>query len=56
MVPQVFAQLAHDSSTNHEKKLVGEKMLEVKLDGVRVVTIVYPDGKVDRVVTIVQKW
>ena len=36
----------HDLQT-HEKKLVGEKMLEVKLDGVRVVTIVYPDGKVD---------
>ena len=46
MVPVFTCQLAHDSA-NHEKKLVGEKMLEVKLDGVRVVTIVYPDGKVD---------
>ena len=46
MVPVFTCQLAHDS-TNHEKKLVGKKMLEVKLDGVRVVTIVYPDGKVD---------
>ena len=47
MVP-VFTlpNLSYDSA-NHEKKLVGEKMLEVKLDGVRVVTIVYPDGKVD---------
>ena len=46
MVPVFTCQLAHDSA-NHEKKLTGEKMLEVKLDGVRVITIVYPDGKVD---------
>ena len=45
-VPVFTCQLAHDSA-NHEKKLVGKKMLEVKLDGVRVITIVYPDGKVD---------
>ena len=46
MVPVFTCQLAHDSA-NHEKKLVGEKMLEVKLDGVRTLAIVHPDGKVD---------
>lgn len=38
-------QLAHDSA-NHEKQLVGKKLVEVKLDGVRVITIVYPNGTV----------
>ena len=46
MVPVFTCQLAHDSA-NHEKKLVGKKMLEVKLDGVRTLAIVHPDGKVD---------
>jgi DNA ligase-1 len=40
-------QLAHDSA-NHEEKTVGKKYIEVKLDGVRVITIVYPDGRVDQ--------
>ena len=44
--PVYLPNLPHDPA-NHEKKLVGEKMLEVKLDGVRVVTIENPDGKVD---------
>ena len=30
--------LAHDSN-NHEKKLIGEKFLDFKLDGVRVISI-----------------
>jgi DNA ligase-1 len=38
-------QLAHDSA-NHESKVTGEKLIEVKLDGVRVVAIVYPTGLV----------
>ncbi len=43
----VFAcQLAQDSDL-HKKKLTGEKFLEVKLDGVRVITVIYPNGKVD---------
>jgi len=42
MVPVFTCQLAHDSA-NHEKKLVGKKMLEVKLDGVRVITIIQGD-------------
>lgn len=46
-VPIFSCQLAHDSA-NHEAKVVGEKLLEVKLDGVRVLTIVYPDGRVDQ--------
>lgn len=44
-VPTFSCQLAHDSA-NHEGKLSGEKLVEVKLDGVRVITIVWPDGRV----------
>jgi len=44
-VPVFTCQLAHDSA-NHETKVIGEKLIEVKLDGVRVITVVYPDGKV----------
>ena len=40
-------QLAHDSS-NHESKVEGVKLVEVKLDGVRVVTVVYPNGHVEQ--------
>jgi len=39
-------QLAHDSA-NHESKVSGKKLIEVKLDGVRVITIVRADGRVD---------
>jgi len=46
-VPVFACQLAHDSA-NHEGKVTGEKLIEVKLDGVRVITIVYPDGRVDQ--------
>ena len=46
-VPIFSCQLAHDS-TNHESKVAGKKLIEVKLDGVRVITIVYPDGRVDQ--------
>ena len=46
-VPIFSCQLAHDS-TNHEAKVAGKKYIEVKLDGVRVLTIVYPDGRVDQ--------
>ena len=45
IVPTFACQLAHDSA-NHEGKLAGKKLVEVKLDGVRVITIVYPDGRV----------
>ena len=46
-VPIFSCQLAHDSA-NHEGKVTGRKLIEVKLDGVRVITIVYPDGRVDQ--------
>lgn len=46
-IPIFACQLAHDSA-NHETKLSGKKRIEVKLDGVRVITIVYPDGRVDQ--------
>ena len=46
-VPIFECQLAHDSA-NHESKVSGKKLIEVKLDGVRVITIAYPDGRVDQ--------
>ncbi len=46
-VPIFSCQLAHDSA-NHEGKVSGTKLIEVKLDGVRILTIVYPDGRVDQ--------
>ena len=46
-IPIFSCQLAHDSA-NHESKVAGRKLIEVKLDGVRVITIVYPDGRVDQ--------
>jgi len=46
-VPVFECQLAHDGA-NHESKVAGLKMIEVKLDGVRVITVVYPDGRVDQ--------
>lgn len=45
VVPIFSCQLAHDSA-NHESKVSGSKLVEVKLDGVRVLTVVYPDGRV----------
>lgn len=46
-VPVFSCQLAHDSA-NHESKVSGTRLIEVKLDGVRVITVVYPDGRVDQ--------
>ena len=45
-IPVFTCQLAHDSS-NHETKVTGTKLIEVKLDGVRVIAIVYPTGSVN---------
>ena len=45
-VPVFTCQLAHDSA-NHEKKMTGKKQIEVKLDGVRVITIVRKDGRIN---------
>ena len=46
-IPVFSCQLAHDGA-NHESKVSGKKFIEVKLDGVRVITIVYPSGHVDQ--------
>lgn len=46
-IPIFSCQLAHDSA-NHESKVTGKKLIEVKLDGVRLLTIVRPDGRVDQ--------
>ncbi len=45
-IPLFECQLAHDSA-KHEKKVTGKKLIEVKLDGVRVITIVHPNGIVN---------
>ncbi len=45
-IPVFACQLAQDSDS-HKKKLNGKKILEVKLDGVRVISILYPNGRVD---------
>ena len=41
-VPVFTCALAHDSA-NHEKKMVGKKQIEIKLDGVRVITVIQGD-------------
>ena len=46
-IPVFECQLAHDGA-NHETKINSKRMIEVKLDGVRVITVVYPDGRVDQ--------
>jgi len=46
-IPVFSCQLAHDSA-NHESKVIGKKLIEVKLDGVRVITVVRPGGRVDQ--------
>ena len=46
VIPVFSCQLAHDGA-NHESKVSGKKFIEAKLDGVRVITIVYPSGHVD---------
>ena len=47
IIPVFSCQLAHDGA-NHESKVSGKKLIEVKLDGVRVITICYPSGHVDQ--------
>ena len=42
-IPVFKCMLAHDSA-NHEKKLIGEKLLDYKLDGVRVLAIYDTDA------------
>ena len=45
-IPVFACQLAQDSDS-HKKKLTGNKFLEVKLDGVRVIAVLYPNSRVD---------
>ena len=45
-IPVFSCQLAHDS-TKHESKVSGKKLIEVKLDGVRVITVVRANGEVE---------
>lgn len=45
IIPTFSCQLAQDS-TDQQTKMHGEKILEVKLDGARVLTFVFPDGRV----------
>jgi DNA ligase-1 len=44
-VPMFTCALAHDSA-KHEKKMTGKKQIEIKLDGVRVITVIQ-GGKVE---------
>jgi DNA ligase-1 len=43
-VPVFECMLAHDGA-NHEKKIAGKKLLEPKLDGVRVITVINAENK-----------
>jgi DNA ligase-1 len=43
-IPVFECMLAHDGA-NHEKKITGKKLLEPKLDGVRVITVVNAENK-----------
>ncbi len=46
-IPVFSCQLAFDSKL-HETKLTGNKILQEKLDGTRILSIVYPNGRVDQ--------
>lgn len=46
MIPVFSCQLAHDGTKpEHQKRMSGNKMLDVKLDGVRLITILNKDEK-----------
>ena len=46
LIPVFSCQLAQDCEL-HKKKLTGKKFLEIKLDGVRAITIIYPSQTID---------
>lgn len=46
-IPIFTCQLAHDSK-EHSGKVKGKKLISDKLDGVRLLTFVYPDGRVNQ--------
>lgn len=43
-IPVFDCMLAHDGA-NHESKITGKKLLEPKLDGVRVITVINPENR-----------
>lgn len=47
IIPVFSCQLAFDSNS-HKSKVEGKKILQEKLDGTRILSIVYPNGKVDQ--------
>lgn len=46
-IPVFSCQLAFDSN-NHKSKVEGKKILQEKLDGTRILSIIFPDGRVDQ--------
>ncbi len=46
-IPVFSCQLAYDSNL-HEGKMIGEKIIDSKMDGARLLTIVYPNGRVNQ--------
>lgn len=44
-IPVFTCQLAHDG-VKYESKVQGKRYLDTKMDGVRLLTVVYPDGEV----------
>lgn len=46
-VPVFTCQLASQSE-DHEKKMIGLKQIDVKMDGARVLSILHPDGRVEQ--------
>lgn len=48
VIPVFQPQLAHPSKS-HENKMKGEKIIDIKLNGVRLLTIVHPDGEVRQI-------
>jgi len=48
-IPIFSTQLAQDGANpSHTSHVSGQKLIESKLDGVRVITVVYPTGRVDQ--------
>lgn len=48
IVPTFSCQLAKDSNNHSDRAFTGKKQVDIKLDGARVLSIVYPNGKVDQ--------
>lgn len=46
-VPVFTCQLASPSE-DHQSKMIGEKIIDVKMDGSRVISVLYPDGRVEQ--------